>query len=309
MRKLSKAERFVLTKIEEDCRQPASRIAKEGRLSPEGVIKIIKRLEQNDIVKEYKTKCNYSKLGITIYRSYIKLKKKNAATIEKIKKILGRHKCCPWHSFCEGEFDLRISIEINSAKGLGNMERLFVELDKYIAEKQMMIFLSAFSLSKTFIEKTRRKLFTVIGYNDNSSDLTDNETKLLKLLRSSPTIKITEASEKLGISLKTASKILKGLIKRQIITGFKSKINMANLGYLPYIALFALDRYDSLDLEKLQAYCKNLSSVDYFIRGIGNYNIEVVMFAKTTNQFYETVNEIREKFPFIKKISTLIESY
>ena len=49
MRKLSKAERFVLTKVEENCRQPASRIAKQGRLSPEGVIKIIKRLEQNNL--------------------------------------------------------------------------------------------------------------------------------------------------------------------------------------------------------------------------------------------------------------------
>lgn len=309
MRKLSKAERFVLTKIEENCRQPASRIAKQGKLSPEGVIKIIKRLEQNNIIIGYKTKSNYSKLGITIYRTYIKLKKKDIATIDKIKKVLAKYQCCPWHSFCEGEFDLRISIEINSTQEIQDMEQLFIELDKYIAEKQMMIFLHAFSLSKTFIEKNHCNLFTVINYNDNSISLTDNEIKLIRLLRSDPTIKIIEAADNLKVSLKTVSKTLKKLTKHQIITGFKSKINMANLGYLPYVALFILGQYNGPDLKRLQTYCKDQPSISYFMRGVGNYSIEIVMFAKTTNQFYKTINEIREKFPFIKKISTLIESY
>lgn len=309
MRKLSKAERFVLTKIEEDCRQPASRIAKKGRLSSEGVIKIIKRLEQNNIIIGYKTKSNYSKLGITIYRAYFKLKKKDTATIDKIKKVLAQHQCCPWHSFCEGEFDLRISIEINSTQEIGDMEQLFINLDRYVAEKQIMIFLNAFSLSKTFIEKNHRELFTVVDYNNNSISLTDNEIRLIKILRSDPKIKVTEIASNLKISLKTISKTLKKLKKHQIITGFKSKINMANLGYLPYVALFVLGKYNNLDLKKLQTYCKNQPSIDYFIQGIGSYSIEIVMFAKTTNQFYKTINEIRDEFPFIKKISTLIESY
>ena len=309
MRKLSKAERFVLTKLEENSRQPLSRVAKQGRLSPEGVTKIITRLEKNKIIRGYKTKSNYSKLGITIYRAYIKLKKKDSVTLTKIKKILSRNGCCPWHSFCEGEFDLRISIEIKSAQELDDMKNLFIDLESYTAEKQIMIFLNAFSLSKIFNEQKTRRLFTVINHKDKQVVLTESEKKLIQVLRFDPLIKITDAADKLNLSLKTISKILKKLLKSGVITGFESDINMANLDYLPFVALFVLGEYNELDLEKFQVYCKNQQGITYFIYGIGNYSIEIVMFMKTTNEFYGALNEIREKFPFIRKISTMIEGY
>ena len=85
---LSLTERKVLTLLEKDGRMPASKIAKKTRLSAEGVIKIIKRLQDRNIITKFNTKINYSRLGYRLYPIQIKLTERNKETIKKITNII-----------------------------------------------------------------------------------------------------------------------------------------------------------------------------------------------------------------------------
>ena len=109
---LSLTERKVLTLLEKDGRMPASKIAKKTRLSAEGVIKIIKRLQDRNIITKFNTKINYSRLGYRLYPIQIKLTERNKETIKKITNIIKSHPTCAWYIFCEGEYDLLLSFKI-----------------------------------------------------------------------------------------------------------------------------------------------------------------------------------------------------
>ena len=82
---LNQSERKVLTLLEENCRLPANQIARKVRLSPEGVLKIIKRLEEAGIITRFNTKINYSRVGYKIYPVHIKLLRLNNKIMKELK--------------------------------------------------------------------------------------------------------------------------------------------------------------------------------------------------------------------------------
>jgi hypothetical protein len=54
------------------------------------------------------------------------------------------------------------------------------------------------------------------------------------------------------------------------------------------------------------AYCQQKKGISYLVRQIGKYDIELTIDACDVNAFYSLMADIREQFPFIKKITTLI---
>jgi DNA-binding Lrp family transcriptional regulator len=82
---------------------------------------------------------------------------------------------------------------------------------------------------------------------------------------------------------------------------------MAKLDYHPAIILISLSKYTKQDYQKFITYCKLKEQINYFIKQIGKYDIDLSVNVKNINDFYKLMDEIREEFPFIKKITTLIK--
>ena len=53
-------------------------------------------------------------------------------------------------------------------------------------------------------------------------------------------------------------------------------------------------------------YCQQKRGINYLVRQIGKYDIELTIDVHNVNDFYKLMNDIREQFSFIKKITTLI---
>jgi Lrp/AsnC family transcriptional regulator, leucine-responsive regulatory protein len=306
MEKLNKSECKVLTILEKDCRRPANQIAKELKLSTEGVIKLIKRLKEKNIISKFKTKINYSKMDYCIYPLHIKLLKLNDSVIKKIKERIKEHKSCAWYNFCEGEYDLLLSFKIYDNIEKEDMDLLISEIAEFISEKETSIVLNAFEISKSFIPNPRKNFFTTYDYKTKSEKLSDDELKLIDLLRLNSRETILNIADKMKTTPRIAMSRLKGLKEKKVITGFKTKLNMASLGYQPCIALIATGKNKPEDYERFFDYCRSTEGIHYLVRQIGKYELELTFDVEGINQFYTLIDDIRSRFPFIKKISTLI---
>lgn len=306
MKSLNKSERKVLDILEDNCRLPANQIAKKTRLSPEGVLKIIKRLERRKIITRFNTKINYSRIGYNIYPVHIKLLKLNDEIIKMIKQIVAKHKTCVWYAFCEGEYELLLSFKIFSEKDKHDMNQFLLDISDYVLEKEVSIVLYSFEISKSFLNQDKGNFFPTFNHDLDKLDLSENEMKILNILRKNSREKALDISKKVNISARVVSSKIKRLRESKVISGFKTKINTATLGFQPCIALISLGNYNERELRRFMIYCQQKRGINYLVRQIGKYDVELTIDVHDVNDFYKLMDDIRENFPFIKKITTLI---
>ena len=293
--------------MEEDCRISASKIAKQTNLSPEGVIKVIKRLQNNKILAKFKTKISYSRMGYTLLPVNIKLKKVNKDIIKRIKATIKQHKSFTWYKFCEGEYDLMLSFKIGSAADRSDMNNLISKLSDLIAEKEVSVVLSAFEICKSFLDqKHKNKIFKTLDHTEKPIDLSQEDHKLINLLRKNSRESVLTLANKLNSTARKVMVQLKRLEKAGVISGFKSKINMTILNYQPCIALMTLGECTDNDFKKFISYCRYAPGIHYFLHQIGRYDVELTIDSKSLEDLYNLVDDMRNKFPFINKITTLI---
>ena len=307
MKLLSQSEKKVLSLLEQDCRLPAKQIAKKARLSPEGVLKIIRRLEDAGVITRFNTKYNYSRMGQKIYPVAIKLSKLNKEVIGIIKQMMLRHKTCVWFTFCEGEYDLLLSFRISSENDKQDMDSLLLEMSDYVAEKDVSIALLAFEISKSFDgEGHSRRLFPVFDFNLEAVRLSLEERKILDLLKENSRETVLNIAGKVGIGARAVSSKIKKLEKDGIISGFKTKVNTAALGFQPCIALISFNSHTTQDMRRFVTYCQHKQGINYLLKQIGKYDVELTIDLPDVDGFYSLMEELREQFRFIKKVTTLI---
>jgi DNA-binding Lrp family transcriptional regulator len=303
---LTLSEKKVLTLLEQDARMPATKIAKLTNLSTEGVIKIIKRLEENKILQKFNLKINYSKMGYSLYPVHVKLIKMNPEIISRIKQTLVKYPSCTWYKFCEGEYDLLLSFKIKDSHGKKEMYSFLNEISDNILEKEISIVLFAFEVGKSFTEKKSNKIFYTFDYKLEKAVLKKDEEELIILLKKDSRESILSLSKKLNLSPQIVSKKIKDLQKENIISGFKVSINTSKLEYQPCFALITLSNYKEEEIKSLINYCQYTPGINYLVRQMGKYDLELTIDAQNINDFYEIIDSLRKKFPIISKISTLI---
>jgi len=304
MRDLTQAEKKIISLLETNCRMSASKISKITNLSPEGVIKIIQRLINRKIILKFNAKINYSKLGYELYSAHIKLVKSDNLAIQEIKNILKKYACCNWFNFCEGEYDLLLGFRISSSDDKIKMGQLFSDISEYVMEKEISIIFNAYELSTSFMDKPK-KVFTIFDQAVKKENIDEQQLKLMKVIKENSRAKILNLAKELNMSPKTIAEKIKNFEKNNIV-GYKTKLNLAALGFQPCIALIMLNNYDEKDYNKFLSYCSNKNCVNYFIKQVGMYDIELTINTEDINAFYEFVNEIKDAFKIVKKITTLI---
>jgi Lrp/AsnC family leucine-responsive transcriptional regulator len=304
--KMNKSEAKVLTILEQNCRIPANQIAKKVRLSPEGVLKIIKRLEDRKIISKFNTKVNYSRMGYKLYPLHIKLSRLDDKVIIFLKEKIKEHKSCAWYLFCEGEYDLLLSFRIMDEAEKEDMDNLISEISAYILEKEISIVLDAFEISKSFADEFKSELFVTFDYRLDKKILKDDELELIEIMREGSRKTILELAKKLKTTPRIVMSKLKKLEHEGIISGYKTKVNTAILGYQPCIALITVSDIKQKDYDKFFSYCKTTKGIHYLVRQIGKYELELTFDVESIEGFYSLIDDIRNKFSFIKKISTLV---
>jgi Lrp/AsnC family leucine-responsive transcriptional regulator len=305
MIKLTRAEQKVLSILEEDARTPASQIAKKARLSTEGVLKILDRLKAEGVILRFNSKMNYSRMGYTLIPVQVKLARRDRKTVSSIASFLKSKKVCTWFTFCEGEYDLLMSFRISDAKDRGEMDDALRSLAKYILSRDVALVLEAFEVGKSFIGGNRQ-VFKVTDHTVEPAALSSVDLHLIECLRSDARTPAIVLSKKVGVSARTVASRISWLRKEGIITGFKTKLSPAALGFQPCIALITFSSHDQKEEMRFLEWCRRKVSVNYLVRMIGAYDVELTLDTDGVQEFYQVIDEIRSEFLWVRKITTLI---
>jgi len=183
------------------------------------------------------------------------------------------------------------------------MDRFLNDISDLTLEKDIGIVLYAFEIGKTFTGE-EPDMFMTTDHIQESATLDDKDLILLDELRKDSRQNILVLSKTLGISARATTIRMKRLIKEKVISGFKTSINSSTLNYQPCTALISFSNYETL--KEFRTYCRYTEGIHYLTRQMGKYDMQVTIDAKDINDFYRMMDDMRERFPYIKKISTLI---
>ncbi|MBU4456945.1 MAG: Lrp/AsnC family transcriptional regulator, partial [Nanoarchaeota archaeon] len=137
--KLDFKDKKILYNLDLNSRATLNEIAKKVKLSKQVVDYRLKNLLKNKIIKEFYTVINFSKLGYTQHKLYLKFQNVN---IEKEKEIIDyweKNKHSIWVASSRGRWDLAVSLLAKDINDFGEILSNFInKYGLFVLEKDVL---------------------------------------------------------------------------------------------------------------------------------------------------------------------------
>lgn len=287
---IDKRDKKILSIFSNNARLSYNQIAKKTKISKDSVRNRILKMEKNGIIKSYFTLFDYSKLGITSFVVYCKLKVKNNLD-QKLMDQLKKNQNITSITWLFGEYDLRLNIITAQQKNPINILRKNKFLEK-LEDYKVLIYESPIIYNTSI---NGEKSILPIKNKISLKDLDKLDLKIIDLISNNARFKFHELSEKLNMDVDKLRYRIKNLIQCGIITSFQVRTGKSSVGISRYLSLVSMKN-------KLKNSEKNslfkIKNIFYLREYKDNQNFvyELRFHTSSNEQLVETVYSLREIF-------------
>jgi DNA-binding Lrp family transcriptional regulator len=299
MVKIDLKDRKILYNLEINSRQPLSNIAKKVGLSENSVAYRIKRLEKNEIIKNYYTIIDAFKLGYINLRFYLSYQYTTPEIEQQIINHFIKNPNVMAVYSISGRFDLETVMVIQNInsfytfwqKTLHNYCNNFQDLAltfyiKFICFKPSYLINDS---DKFDIDK-----FESIG-DRNIVKIDNLDFQILRLIDTNARLPSTKIAKKLSTTATKVSYRIKKLIKLNVIKGFRANIDISKLGYQYFKVDIYLKDYKQrkkiIDEIKLDPHLMSIDTTT------GLSHLELEFHLKDVTHLHEIMQRIHTNHP------------
>jgi Lrp/AsnC family leucine-responsive transcriptional regulator len=223
--KLDLKDKKILTLLDENARLSNSQIAKKVGLSKPAVEYRLKRFEKNNVIFEFYTVIDFTKLGYSQYKIYFKFQDTTLEDEQKIIDYWKKDKNSVWVAQIRGRWDLAISILAQSNFEFGKILSKFMnQFSRFILEKDVLLTEYSPIYAREYLTETKPSEF-VYGVPSKIYELDEADKKILKELSKNARINIVDLAEKTGLTRDIINYRLKKLTKEKIIVQYRCYLN------------------------------------------------------------------------------------
>jgi Lrp/AsnC family leucine-responsive transcriptional regulator len=242
MQLLDLKDRKILYQLDLNARQSNTQIARKVGLSKEVTNYRIKRLEKEGYLAGYHTLINFSKLGMTSMRVYLKLIDANPEKEEELINTLVRHNKVLFVLQTEGLYDIGFALLVKNIKEFEECYTVIKEQFKpYIEAERISFHTEIHHYHRAyFLEKKHDDVPAVVIREEGLSEYDETDFKILCLLSGNARMPLLEIAEKTGIAPRTAANRIHQLEKKKIVIGYRSICNIKKINYEYYKTDFVL---------------------------------------------------------------------
>ncbi|MDD5331602.1 MAG: AsnC family transcriptional regulator [Candidatus Nanoarchaeia archaeon] len=310
--KLDLKDKKLLTLLDENARLSNSQIAKKIGLSKPTVEYRLRRLEKNNLIFQYYTIINFTKLGYFQYKIYFKLQD---TTLEDEKTILdywSQNKNSIWVAQIRGEWDLAVSILTKSNFEFGKVLNQFMnKFSRFILKKDVLLTEYSPVYAREYLTETKPSEF-IYGTPSKIYELDETDEKILKELSINARINIVDLAKKTKLTRDIINYRLKKLTKEKIIVQYRCYLNLQNLGINHYKIIFRTKNFDEQTEKQIKLYVAQHKRATQFLKLIGSWDLELEFETENEDELYKILTDIRKRFSNIIRdfdILRIIETY
>jgi len=306
---LDLTDRRILYELDLNARIPVTKLARKLRLSREKVNYRIGNLLKKGIVRKFVTMIDPTKLGYSVYKMFFKFQGLNKEKEKEMINYLTNNNYVYWIASARGKWDLNITL---FAKDINHLDEILLEFfskyGKYIFEQEFNTTLNVGIMSKDWLlaeQKLKSKIVFFAGkIEDYKIDKTDIE--LLRVLANNARMSATELAVKINSSERIVIYRMKNLEKLGIILGYSTSLNLEVLEMQFFKANVSFNFLSKQDKEKVVDYCRNHPNIGFLIFCVGSWPLELEFIVKDNREFYEIMEDFRQRFPEMKGYDTMI---
>ena len=289
-------DKKILTLLDENARLSNSQIAKKVGLSKPTIEYRLKRFEKNNVIFEYYTVIDFTKIGYSQYKIYFKFQNTSLENEEKIINYWKKDANSVWVAQIRGHWDLAISIITKSNFEFGKILNNFMnKFAKFILEKDVLLTEYSPIYSREYLAETKHSEFTY-GEPSKIYELDKTDKTILKELSINARIPIIDLAEKTNLSRDIINYRLKKLIKDKIILSFRAYPNLNNLNIKHYKIIFRTKNFNEESEDKIKSYISQHKNATQFLKLIGSWDLEIEFETEDEDELYKILNDVRQKF-------------
>ncbi|MCF7860730.1 Lrp/AsnC family transcriptional regulator [Candidatus Woesearchaeota archaeon] len=293
MGKLTLFQEQIVGFLSINSRKNLSSIRKKYNQSQQYINRTANKLITDGVIKDFYTLVDYSRFDLLNFRLYIRLNYQDEQTYLEFVEYLKQMPESSYIASIGGTFDIICTFLCPNASYfnktllglLSNFSRLIMDYTVLTT-----IVLRSFAWKK--ITKDPHEI--ILGGDREPIVLSEMDKRIVSIFSKHPRKSCLEISREIGVSAKTVILRLKNLHRQEIILGFRPVLNIPNTRMN-----LMMVKYHNATAGKLNNFTKYLVShpnVQYIVKTIGEWNIEI-QFLTDTGQEYKTLErEIRMKF-------------
>lgn len=290
--KLDLKDKKILALLDENARYSNSQIAKKVQLSKPSVEYRIQRMLKNNLVFEFYTVIDFSKLGYSMYKAYFKFQNTSLEEEKRIINFWVNSKSSVWVAQCRGRADLAVTILAKNNFEFGAILSNFMnKYAKFILAKEILL-----NETTSIYTKNETKKYEYVYQKPSEEKIDEEDIKILKELAIDARINIVDLADKIKLSRDIVNYRLKKLLKLKIISQYRCYLNLENTGTNLYKVIIRTKNFDEKEEKRLKDYCSSHKSIPQFLKLIGSWDIELEFETNNENELYEILNEIRKDF-------------
>ena len=257
----------------------------------------MKKLQKDGIVTGFQARINLSNF---IYGGYIFLIQSSALDIKSEEKIIQKLKSnnkIQYIGKIGGEYDFIIGFTV---KKLGELSETIDEINSAFGKKK-----SSQTLLTT-VKEIKDSFKTIFSKVDEPNDIVsmpsidekikidEIDKKILISLGKNANIPSWRISDKVKISDVAVRKRIENLVKKKIILGFRTMVDLTKLNYQPY---FIMIKMNSTNNKKYMGeFLKRNKDITYSVKVAGRYDLILTVSVRDNKELKDFIYNFKSKF-------------
>ncbi|MDA3836868.1 MAG: AsnC family transcriptional regulator [Nanoarchaeota archaeon] len=294
--KLDLKDKKILSLLDENARLTNSQIASKVELSKPAVEYRLNRFRSNDIIFNYYTVINFTRLGYSQYKIYFKFENASPEDENLIRNYWIKDKSSIWVGEVRGNWDLAVSILAKNNFEFGKTMLGFMnKFSKFILKKDVLLTEYSPMYSREYFTEKKDSEF-VYGFPEENYSLDETDEKIIKELSVNARISIVELSEKIKLTRDIINYRVKKLAKEKIIIQYRMFPNLENIGIKLYKVTLRTKSFDEKQEKILKDYVKGNNKITHLLKLVGSWDIELEYEVEDEDGLYKELNKLRKEF-------------
>jgi len=299
MVKIDLKDRKILYELDLNCRQSNTQIGKKVGLKKDIVAYRIKRMQDEDVIKNFWAAINTFKLGYNVFRIYINFQYVNSDIKNEIIQHFVEYKNVWAVISLKAEIDFDVVVWVKDVYEFYQFwSKTLDKYEDYFAKYTISIFVEAFNYKKSYLledYKESDRFMYRTAFGGKSIEIDQVDYHLINEIAINARIQLIELAEKLNCSSQTVNYRMKNLVKNGVINAFRVNIDLSKLGLQHYKLEIYLRNHN---LRKtIWDYLKEKSYCDTLNVAVGWCDLEFEIIVDNVDRLGHIMEEINSKFP------------
>ncbi|MDI6738139.1 MAG: Lrp/AsnC family transcriptional regulator [Nanoarchaeota archaeon] len=306
--KLDLKDRKILHALDLNSKASLNEIARKAGVSKQVADYRLKNLVKDKAIKQFYAVINFSKLGYTQYKIYLKLQNASPAKEDELINYWANCRNSAWVALCRGKWDIAVSI---LAKDIGELGLILNEFNSryglFVLEKDILITQISPVFTKAYLSEKKEKQKFVYGEKIGQYKLDAIDERILKVLSANARIPILELIKLTGLTRDVIAYRLKKLSKEGVIAQYRVLLDLGKIEHKLYKIILRLHSLTAEKERTLMAYVTAHSSGVQYLKLAGSWDAELEFEVEDDEQLHELLLDIRMKFSeIIRDYETLL---